>query len=258
MLTMSLGTSGTLFSCADRPVVDRAGGWAAFCSSSGSWLPLICTMNCTVATERIARTFGFDARDGDSVMAGTVAGAAGLTLLPFFNGERTPDLPLARASLQGVDLGNFTQGNVYRAAMEGATFALRYGFDALRAANLSFSAIRLTGGGSRSGAWRQMVADVFDLPVDVPAEPEGAALGAALHALWASETAGAPGDLVALTRDHVKIEAALGAQPSERSSADYASAYHRFLEYLRIEMQLRPSGTADTGSADSHTVPDDR
>src|SRR5207237_9254837 len=103
-----------------------------------------------------------------------------------------------------------TWAHVYRAAMEGATYALRNGFDALRAAGLSFSSIRLTGGGSRSAAWRQMVADVFELPVEVPAEQEGAALGAALQAFWACTTSGSPADLGALTRDHVHIDAALG------------------------------------------------
>ena len=168
ILTMSLGTSGTLFACADRALVDEQGRWAAFCSSTGGWLPLICTMNCTVATENVARAFGFDSRDADAVMAGTRPGADGLGMLPFFNGERTPDLPRARASFHGMDFGNFTRGNAYRAAMEGATYALRNGFDAWRAAGLGFSSIRLTGGGSRSAAWRQMVADVFELPVEVP------------------------------------------------------------------------------------------
>ena len=115
VLTMSLGTSGTLFACADRPVVDEAAGWAAFCSSTGGWLPLICTMNTTVATENVAKLFGFSSRDGESVLEGTNPGADGLVMLPFFNGERTPNLPDARASLHGMDMGNLTRGNVYRA-----------------------------------------------------------------------------------------------------------------------------------------------
>src|SRR5690606_24001701 len=111
--------------------------------------------------------------------------ADGLGMLPFFNGERTPDLPLARASFYGMDIDNFTRAHAYRAAMEGATYALRHGFDALCRAGLAFNAIRLTGGGSQSSAWRQMVADVFGLPVEVPAQSEGAAFGAALQAMWA-------------------------------------------------------------------------
>src|SRR6185369_10145248 len=214
VLSMSLGTSGTLFAYADHPVVDGNGDWAAFCSSTGGWLPLVCSMNCTVATENVARTFGFDARDGDAVMKDTMPGAGGLVMLPFFNGERTPNLPHARASLHGIDAGNLTPGNVYRAAMEGATYALRNGFDALQSAGLDFSAIRLTGGGSQSIAWRQMVADVFALPVEVPRQPEGAAFGAALQALWAyNHTEGGNIAIAAIAREHAVADATQSAQP---------------------------------------------
>lgn len=240
VLTMSLGTSGTLFTCAERAVIDDKGGWAAFCSSSGSWLPLICTMNCTVATEQVARAFGFDSHDGDAVMAGTRPGAEGLTLLPFFNGERTPDLPRARASLHGLAFGYFTRGNAYRAAMEGATYALRNGYDALRVEGLAFTSVRLTGGGSQSAAWRQMVADVFELPVEVPAEQEGAALGAALQALWACATSGTAADLRALTRDHVQIEAGLNTVPDAQAAVLYHSSYQRYLRHLQIEVDSAP------------------
>ncbi len=232
VLSMSLGTSGTLFACTDRPAVDAGGGWAAFCSSSGGWLPLICTMNCTVATENVARAFGFDSHDGDDVMAGTRPGAGGLGMLPFFNGERTPDLPRARASFHGMDFDNLTRGNAYRAAMEGATYALRNGYDALCGTGLTFDAIRLTGGGSHSEAWRQMVADVFGLPVQVPAQAEGAAFGAALQALWACETAGGPADLAALAREHVLMVEELGARPDAEATDAYRAAYHQFLRHL--------------------------
>jgi len=236
VLSMSLGTSGTLFACADRPVVDAAGAWAAFCSSTGGWLPLICTMNCTVATENVARAFGFDSRDGDVLLVGTRPGADGLGMLPFFNGERTPDLPRAKASFFGMDPGNLTRANAYRAAMEGATYALRNGFDALRAAGLVFTSIRLTGGGSRSAAWRQMVADVFELPVEVPSEQEGAAFGAALQALWATTTSGTQEELASLAREHVQLGAGLGARPDAAAGAAYRQAYERFLRQLRAEI----------------------
>ncbi len=233
MLSLSLGTSGTLFAYSDVPVVDDAGGWAAFCSSTGGWLPLICTMNCTVATETVARTFGFSAKDGDAILAGTAPGAGGLTMLPFYNGERTPDLPHARASWHGIDLDNFNRANAYRAAMEGATYAIRYGYDLLCAAGMRFDAIRLTGGGGNSATWRQMVADVFGLPVEVPQQAEGAALGAALQALWALEKAsGASADLGAIAREHVQLDPALAATPEARSVAAYQSPYRKFLRHL--------------------------
>ncbi len=171
-------------------------------------------------------------------MAGTRVGADGLGMLPFFNGERTPDLPLARGSFYGMDFGNFTRANAYRAAMEGATFALRSGFDALRAAGLNCEAIRLTGGGSHSMAWRQMVADVFDKHVEVPEQAEGAAFGAALQALWATQTAGKPADLVNLTREHVKVTAGLGAAPNGEAAALYRAVYGQFLRHLDAAKSL--------------------
>ena len=233
VLSMSLGTSGTLFAYAAHPIVDEAGGWAAFCSSTGGWLPLICTMNCTVATETVAKAMGFSTREGDAVMAGTTPGAGGLVMLPFFNGERTPDLPHARGGLFNLDLNNFTRANVYRAAMEGATYALRNGYDLLQAAGMRFDAIRLTGGGSQSAAWRQMVADVFALPVEVPEQTEGAALGAALQALWALERAtNASADLAAIARQHVQLNTALATRPDAQTVAAYEPAYRQFLRHL--------------------------
>jgi len=249
MLSMSLGTSGTLFAHAERPVVDDGAGWAAFCSSTGGWLPLICTMNCTVATESVAKTFGFSARDGDAVMAGTTPGADGLVMLPFFNGERTPDLPHARGALFGMDLGNLTRGNVYRAAMEGATYALRNGYDALQAAVLRFDAIRLTGGGTRSAAWRQMVADVFELPVDVPEQAEGAAFGAALQALWAHGHArGSGADIAVLAREHVRCEPSLSTQPDSANAAAYRGPCRQFLRHLEAA-KLLYANHPETGAA---------
>jgi xylulokinase len=241
VLSMSLGTSGTLFAHADRPVVDDGADWAAFCSSTGGWLPLVCTMNGTVATETVAGAFGFSVRDGDAVMAQTRPGAEGLVLLPFFNGERTPNLPHARASLHGVNLGNLTRGNVYRAAMEGATYALRNGYDALTRAGMRFAAIRLTGGGSRSAAWRQTVADVFGLPVDVPEQSESAAFGAALQALCAYERASAQrGDVASCAREHVRCDAALSARPA--NVAAYRVPYRNFLRHLEAARQFHADG----------------
>ncbi|WP_454828621.1 xylulokinase [Pseudoxanthomonas wuyuanensis] len=238
-LSMSLGTSGTLFAYADQPVVDPDGAWAAFCSSSGGWLPLICTMNCTVATETVARLFGLQTRDGDALIESTQLGAGGLTLLPFFNGERTPDLPNGRGALMGMDLLNLTPANAYRAAMEGATYSLKYGFDAFVRAGMAFDRIVLTGGGSKSAAWRQMAADVFGLPVDVPEQAEGAAFGAALQALWSLRHEGGDAvSLAALAMEHVALEPALAAHPDPVRTAAYGEHYARFLQHLQAVRPL--------------------
>ena len=244
-LAMSLGTSGTLFTHADHPVVDDDGAWAAFCSSTGGWLPLICTMNCTVATETMARAFGYDARQGDAHIDATPPGADGLTLLPFFNGERTPNLPDARAELFGMDVGNLDAAHAHRAAMEGATYALRNGFDAFAASGLRFESIVLTGGGSRSGAWRQMIADVFDLPVDVPRQSEGAAFGAALQALAAlANEQGDDSGLAALVVEHVAMDPATAVRPDAGRVAAYRAPYARFLTHLQALQQRTAAATA--------------
>jgi xylulokinase len=248
VLSMSLGTSGTLFAHADHAVVDDAGRWAAFCSSTGAWLPLICTMNCTVATDTVARAFGFDRHDGDAVMVGTTPGADGLVLLPFFHGERTPDLPHARASLHGMDSTNVTRGNLYRAAMEGASYTLRHGYDFLLGAGLRFDAIRLTGGGSHSPAWRQMIADVFELPVHVPGQAEGAAFGAALQALWALDHAGGGhADIAAIAEQHVRLAPELSTRPDTDAAAAYRSHYGRFLRRLEtVKGEARNAGASES------------
>ena len=233
VLSMSLGTSGTLFAYAGQAMVDDEGRWAAFCDSTGGWLPLICTMNCTVATEQVAKAFGFSTREGDIHLHATPPGADGLVVLPFLNGERTPDLPLGKGVLAGLDPTNFSPAHVYRAAMEGATYSLKYGYDAFVRAGMKFERIMLTGGGGNSAAWRQMVADVFGLPVDVPEQAEGAAFGAALQALWASERAGDAGaDLAALAAAHVRLDPRLSAHPHAEATAAYAAQYQRFLSHL--------------------------
>ncbi|HET6396270.1 MAG TPA: xylulokinase [Pseudoxanthomonas sp.] len=233
VLSMSLGTSGTLFAYADRPMVDDAGRWAAFCDSTGGWLPLICTMNCTVATEAVAGLCSFSTREGDRLLAGTRPGADGLLMLPFLNGERTPDLPHGRGSLFGMTATNFSVANLYRAAMEGAVYSLKNGYDAFADAGMRFEAIRLTGGGSHSAVWRQMAADVFGLPVDVPEQAEGAAFGAALQALWAHQRQGDPSaDLASLAAAHVRLDPRLSAHPHGEATAAYAAQYQRFLSHL--------------------------
>lgn len=232
-LAMSLGTSGTLFAYSDTPVVDSDGAWAAFCSSTGGWLPLICTMNCTVVTEQVADAFDFSTRFGDGHLRNTPPGADGLVMLPFLNGERTPDLPHGKGVLAGLDTINMTPAHLYRAAMEGATYSLKYGYDAFVRAGMQFDRIVLTGGGSNSAAWRQLVADVFGLPVDVPTQAEGAAFGAALQALWAlGHARGDEASIADIVERHVALDPQLSARPEPSRTPAYATAYARFLRYL--------------------------
>lgn len=187
IVTASLGTSGTIYACSDTPIVDPRGEVAAFCDATGRWLPLVCTMNVTVATEMVRRFFQLDHDQFAQAAASVPAGADGLILVPFFEGERTPNCPDGTGVLLGLREITFDPAHLARAALEGATLGLNYGLRRLKELGISAKEIRLTGGGARSALWRQIVADVFACPVVCPGKEEGAAYGAALHAFWVSE-----------------------------------------------------------------------
>lgn len=236
-LTMSLGTSGTLYGYSDAPVVDPAGRLAAFCSSTGGWLPLLCTMNCTVASERVRSLLGCDLAGLNALAGAAPVGAEGLIMLPFFNGERVPNLPGGRASVNGATSANFTRENLARAAMESAIFGMRIGLDAFRSLGFLAREIRLIGGGAKSPLWRAMVADITGLPVRLPLGEEAAALGAALQALYCAETvAGKAPRLIDIVGAHVMMDGGV-IEPDPARAARCADAYGEYLSYLEA---LRP------------------
>ncbi len=185
-VTASLGTSGTIFACADQPVVDPGGEIAAFCDSNDHWLPLLCTMNVTVATEAFRKLFSWDHAAMEREIAAVPAGADGLVFLPYLQGERTPDLPQGCGVMHGMTTANCAPAHLARAAMEGVTLGMAYGLRRMESLGVRPSEIRLTGGGSKSGVWRQICADIFGCPVVTMQSAEGAALGAAIQALAAA------------------------------------------------------------------------
>ena len=238
VVTASLGTSGTIYSYSSQPVIDPRGELAAFCSSSGGWLPLICTMNVTVATELTRELFGQDLQAFNADVAQSPVGAGGLRLLPYFNGERTPPLPRARATLAGISSTNYTRANVCRAAMEGATLGLRYGLELLKQQGVSPAEIRLVGGGSKSSIWRQMVADLFNCPVVCPVSAEAGAMGAVLQAMWCRDHAdGAATELSELTAQFVQLDPASRAEPDAERARAYEAIYG---EYQALHAALAP------------------
>src|SRR5437773_7575177 len=183
-VAVSLGTSGTVFAYRAEPAVDPLGEAAAFCDSTGGWLPLAATLNCTSATEWVRELFAMDHAEVDAAMAS--GGAAGLAFLPYLSGERTPNRPEAAGAFVGVRPSHGRDAIVH-AVVEGVTFGLAYALDALRRAGVAHTEVTLIGGGSASDAWAQLCADVFDLPVARPAIVEAAASGAARQAQWAVE-----------------------------------------------------------------------
>jgi len=231
-LTMSLGTSGTLYGYSDRPIVDPAGNLAAFCSSTGGWLPLLCTMNCTVASEQVRALLGIDLGRLNTLAEKAPIGAEGLVVLPFFNGERIPNLPEGRASVNGMTASNFNAGNLARAAMESAVFGMKIGLDSFRALGFDAREIRLIGGGAKSRLWRSMVANLMGLPVRIPASDEAAAMGAAIQALYCAERAAGKREAISdLVDRHIAFEDG-GVEPDPAQAARWEEAYAEYSKFL--------------------------
>jgi xylulokinase len=229
VVTASLGTSGTVYAYSAEPVVDPVGEMAAFCDSTDRWLPLICTMNVTAATEQVRGVFGWDIAQFNHAVANAPTGAGGVIFLPYLNGERTPNLPRGTGVFHGLNASNMNPGAMARAVMEGATLGLAYGLNRLRSLGIKPTEIRLTGGGSKSQVWRQICADVFRVPVVCLATAEGAALGAALHGAWVDALVNnATGSLTDLIQQAVKPDERSRTQPVARSSELYRATYARF------------------------------
>jgi len=226
-MTISLGTSGTVYAYSDTPVIDPLGNIAAFCSSTGGWLPLMCTMNCTVTTELLRSLLNTDISTFEAQISRAPRGADGVLTVPFFNGERTPNLPHAKACIVGLDAHNMRPENLLRSGVEGATFALRYGIDKLRGLGIETAQIMLTGGGVRSAKWRQIVADICAAPVTVFHQDEGASFGAALQALHVLE-GGVPGELPELVAAHLSRNEPLCCEPRSAAVHFYADAYRDY------------------------------
>ncbi|PWU12671.1 MAG: xylulokinase [Verrucomicrobia bacterium] len=222
VITASFGTSGTIYACADKPVVDPQGEIAAFCDSTNRWLPLLCTMNVTVATEMVREDFGWTHERYAAESARIGAGSAGLILLPYFEGERTPNVPDGTGVWFGVNSKTFEAGHFARAAMEGVTLGMNYGLQRLATLGVKPTQIRATGGGAKSKVWRQIMADVFDTEVVTLKVGEGAAYGAALQALWCWRLE--QGEKVAIseiTDQFIEINGTERAEPNAKDVAAY-------------------------------------
>ncbi|MCK9813751.1 xylulokinase [Pseudomonas sp. MAFF 302046] len=233
VITMSLGSSGTVYAFDAAPRVSPQGAVATFCSSSGGWLPLICTMNLTNVTTLVRELFDLDLAAFNQLLATAPIGADGVCMLPFLNGERVPALPHATGSLLGLTLDNLTRANLCRAAVEGTTFGLRYGLDLLRENGLQSRSIRLIGGGSKSPQWRQMVADIMHTEVVCTEHSEAAALGAAIQAAWCqARHSGQALSLETLCERCVSLDPASLTRPIAANVAAYQTAYERYRQHV--------------------------
>ena len=227
IMTASLGTSGTLYAFSSFPVIDPRGEIAAFCDSTGSWMPLACTMNVTLITELTRALFADWTHDHYDAEAATIpAGSDGLLLLPYLAGERTPNLPHGTGVICGITTKNFTPAHLARAAMEGVTLGLAYGLERFRALGVTPTEIRITGGGTKSAFWRQLCADVFGVPTVCLTSSEGAALGGAIQAAWATGEDHSPEALHALCARLVTLDESTRCTPIPQ----HVEAYKELLE----------------------------
>lgn len=191
-VVVSLGTSGTVFASADVPTADPTGVVTGFADASGRYLPLVCTLNAARVLTTTAALLGVDLAGLDALALGAEPGAGGVTLLPYLDGERTPNLPDSSGSLHGLTRASMTPQNLARAAVEGMLCGLADGVDALAATGYEVRRVLLIGGAAASRAVRAVAPDLFGVPVHCPHPGEYVALGAARQAAWASSGAAEP------------------------------------------------------------------
>jgi xylulokinase len=184
-VVVSLGTSGTVFGVSETAAADPSGIVAGFADATGRFLPLACTLNAARVLTAAAAMLGVELAELDRLARAAEPGAGGLTLLPYLDGERTPNLPDAAGTLAGLRRANMTPENVARAAVEGMLCGLAAGMDAVREQGIDARRVLLIGGAARSATVQAVAPAVFGLPVVVPAAGEHVALGAARQAAWA-------------------------------------------------------------------------
>ncbi len=222
---VSLGTSGVVTATSDVRAADPSGVVAGFADATGRFLPLACTLNAARVLDTTARMLGVDLGTLSTLALSAPAGAEGVVLVPYLEGERTPNLPDATGALHGLTLTNATPANIARAAIEGMLCGLAVGLDALAAQGADVTGVQLVGGAAASPAVREIAPTVFGVPVTVPAPGEYVADGAARQAAWTLTRGEQPPDWSECAPDSTRYETA--AVPGIR--ARYGEAAERYL-----------------------------
>jgi sugar (pentulose or hexulose) kinase len=191
-------------------------------------------MNVTVATEMMRLDFGWTHEAFAAKAARVPAGSNGLLLLPYLEGERTPNIPDGTGVMVGITQRTFSGSHYARAAMEGVTLGMNYGLRRLVELGIRPTQIRATGGGAKSKVWRQIMADVFDAEVVTLKVSEGAAYGAALQALWCwRRQEGEKVSIQEITDQFVELNPGETAEPDRHNAEVY-----RELQVLQDETSL--------------------
>ena len=184
-VVVSIGTSGTVFASTAARISDASGAVAGFADAAGGQLPLLATINGARTLVATAHMLGVNIERFGELALAAPFDADGLLLLPYLDGERTPNLPEATGTLTGMRRATMTPEHLAQASVLGLVCSLADALDALRGQGVSVQRVILIGGGSQSAAVQKIVADVFGVPVVLPKPGEYVALGAARQAAWA-------------------------------------------------------------------------
>ncbi len=181
-IAISIGTSGTIFGVVPGPSADESAAIAGFASADGHFLPLICTLNAARVLDWAAKLLNVDFDELGRLALAAKPGAEGVRLTPYFEGERTPNLPNATATIEGLRIGTGTRENIARAAIEGMLRGLGVGKEILEGNGFEINKIFLIGGAAANPAVQQIATEIFGSGVTVPKANEYVALGAARQA----------------------------------------------------------------------------
>jgi len=240
IVTISLGTSGTAYTFLQEPFVDPTGEIAGFCDSTGHYLPLLCVSNLANGYNEILKLYNLSHQDFTALVRQCPAGNHGRMIVPWYVGERTPDVPYGAPAYFGFGLSDLTKKDVVcRGVLEGHLLNLYDGFQRMP---VKPSEIRLTGGISRSVAWREAIANIFNATT-IAVEGEGAAMGAALHAYWVSELEqGRNVALEEIVAPYVTLDESTRVTPNPNDAATYQTLIRAF---SALSARLRNQPTAD-------------
>ncbi|HEY6797856.1 MAG TPA: xylulokinase [Kineosporiaceae bacterium] len=221
---VSVGTSGVVSAVAEVPAADPTGTVAGFADATGRYLPLVCTLNAARVLDATARILGVDLAGLSALAMSAPAGAGGLVLVPYLEGERTPNRPDATGAVHGLRLETATPAHLARAAVEGLLCGLADGLDALAGQGATIGRVLLVGGGARSEALRRIAPTVLGRPVVVPPPGEYVADGAARQAAWAHRGGEAPPDWRLAGTETVEADVVRGVRERYAAVRDLTAA----------------------------------
>lgn len=213
-VVLSIGTSGVVSALTETPVSDPSGMVTGFADATGRFLPLCATLNASRVLDAACQILSVDHHELSTLALSAPPGAEGLVLIPYLEGERTPNRPDATGALHGLTMANATPANIARAAVEGMLCGLADGVDELRRQGVAVQRLVLIGGGARSRAVREVAPVVFGLDIAVPRVGEYVASGAARQAAWVLTGGGTPPPWADLRDDDLHIVPAVaGGEP---------------------------------------------